>query len=102
MFGTLQNPSVRVHSNIADAVAKSLKNAVGAEVARAEQMVRAKVDSLVGEGRRQVEERVAGLQNEVQAKVTEQRGQLEQAKAELETRVKTLTPPLPGGIRLPR
>ncbi len=101
MTGTMAKPNFSVRSNIGNVVANSLKKAVGEEVARAERFVRAKVDSLVGEGRREVDERVALLQNQVQAKIAEQRVQLEQAKTDLENRVKELTPKLPGGIQVP-
>jgi F0F1-type ATP synthase membrane subunit b/b' len=99
--GTLQNPSLAVRSNIGDAVASSLKKAVGEEVARAEQQVRAKVDSLGAEGRRQVDEKVAVLQTQFQDRVTQERQQLEQVKSELEAKVKEKASGITGGIQLP-
>jgi hypothetical protein len=99
--GTVRRPAFSVRSNIASVVASSLKRAVGEEVAKAEQMVRARVDSLVAGARREVDERVAVLQTEVQGRVAQQRQELEQVKAELEARVREMTPRLPGGIRLP-
>src|SRR6185436_14360349 len=44
--GTLDHPALSVRSNVGDAVAAGLKKAVGQEIARAETMIRAKVDSL--------------------------------------------------------
>ncbi len=101
MSGTLARPSVSVRSNVGSAVAEGLKKAVGEEVAKAERLVRAKVDSLVAAGRREVDERVAALQTGVQARITEQRAQLERTKAELEARLKELAPKLPGGLQVP-
>lgn len=99
--GSLERPSVSISSNIGTVVANSLKKAVGQEVANAERMVRAKVDSLVADGHREVDERVAVLQTQVQQRVAEQRAQLEQVKAELEAKLKDITPKLPGGVQLP-
>jgi uncharacterized protein (TIGR03545 family) len=99
--GTLQNPSLTVRSNVGDAVANSLKKAVGEEVARAEQLVRSRVDSLVADGRRQVDEKVAVLQTQFQDRITQEREQLEQVKAELEAKVKEKASGITGGIQLP-
>lgn len=99
--GSISRPSLAVRSNVGTEIARSLKQQVGAEVEKAERRVRAKVDSLVAEGQRQAEQRVAAVETEVLAKIADQRAQLEQVKAELEHRIRDLTPRLPGGIRLP-
>ena len=102
LSGSIDNPAFSVQSNIGNVVAQSLKRAVGEQVARAERLVRAKVDSLVGEGRRQVEERVAVLQTGIQERVSQQRGQLEKLKSDLEAGMREKTRiQLPGGVRLP-
>jgi hypothetical protein len=98
--GTLDHPALSVRSNVGDAVAAGLKKAVGQEIARAETMIRAKVDSLEAGVRQQVQEKVNVLQGQVQERVTQQRQQLEQLKTQLESQVREKTQ-LPGGIRLP-
>ena len=77
------------------------EKAVGQEVARAEQLVRSRVDSLVADGRRQVDEKVAVLQTQFQDRITRQREQLEQVKSELEAKVKEKASGITGGIQLP-
>ena len=46
-------------------------------------------------------EKVDGIKTAALAKVEAQRAELEKVKAELEQKIKDLTPRLPGGIRLP-
>lgn len=99
--GTLAHPSLSVKSNVGTEIARALKQEVGAQVAKAEQLVRAKVDSVVDERVAEAKTRVDGVKTQVQAKIEEQRVELERVKAELEQKIKDLTPRLPGGIRLP-
>ena len=47
--GTIKAPKLSVRSNLDDAIAQRLKAVVGEEVAKAEALARAKVDSIVAD-----------------------------------------------------
>lgn len=99
--GTLTRPSFSVKSNVGTEIARSLRREVGAQVAKAEAQVRAKVDSAVAGQVAAAREKVDGIKAQALAKVEAQRGELEKVKGELEQKIRDLTPRLPGGIRLP-
>jgi len=90
-----------VKSNVGTEIARSLRQEVGAQVAKAEAQVRAKVDSAVAGQVAAAREKVDGIKAQALAKVEAQRGELEKVKAELEQKIRDMTPRLPGGIRLP-
>jgi uncharacterized protein (TIGR03545 family) len=96
--GRLSSPSFDVSSNIGGAVSRALGQAVAAEVRRAETMVRAKVDSLVGQQVSAARARLAALDTGPMKRLTDARAQLDGVQAQLEQRLRGLTP---GGIRLP-
>ena len=105
--GAITSPNVTVTSNIGTAVAASVQRAMGAEIAKAEAQVRAKVDSLVARQVADARGRLAQLQSEVTEKVDGPRQQLEQIEADLKEQLARLTSQvpavrLPGGVRLPR
>jgi len=100
--GTIKAPKLSVRSNLDDAVAARLKAVVGEEVAKAEAMARAKVDSLVNDKVQPVKQRVAALEAEATKRVGDQGHQLEQAQSALEAQLKRLTAGLAPGIQLPK
>lgn len=99
--GTLSRPSLSVRSNVGTEIARSLRQEVGAQVAKAERQVRAKVDSVVDAQVAEARQKVDVVKTQVQAKIEAERAELERVKAELEQKIRDLTPRLPGGIRLP-
>ncbi len=100
--GTVKAPTLSVRSNLDDAVAGRLKAVVGEEVAKAEAMARAKVDSLVNDKVQPVKQRVALLQADATRRVGDQQAQLDKARAELEAQLKRVTAGVAPGIPLPK
>jgi uncharacterized protein (TIGR03545 family) len=100
--GSLKAPTLSVRSNLDDAIAQRLKAVVGEEVAKAEAMARAKVDSLVNEKVEPVKQRVAAVQADATRRVTEQQQRLDQVQADLQAQLKRLTGGLAPGIQLPK
>jgi uncharacterized protein (TIGR03545 family) len=99
--GTVASPRLSVSSNLDQAIAKRLKAVVGEEVARAERMVRAKVDSLVSAEVEPVKRRVAAVQAEANKRIQVERQRIDQVEADLNAQLKRLTAGLAPGIRLP-
>lgn len=64
-------------SNLDDAVAERLKAVLGEEVAKAEALARAKVDSLVAGAVEPVKQRVAALQADATGRVAEEQRRLD-------------------------
>ncbi|HEY3280487.1 MAG TPA: TIGR03545 family protein [Gemmatimonadales bacterium] len=89
--GTLAHPRLSVRSNLDEAIAARLRAVVGAEVAAAEKKLRAEVDRQVDAKAGPVRAQVTALQTEVTGRLSEQRGRLDQAQKDLETRLRELT-----------
>jgi len=89
--GSLQRPRLAVGSNVARALADGLRSELGAEVRRAETEVRARVDALVQERVTQAEQAVAGFEAQARERITAERARLEQARRDLEARIRALT-----------
>jgi uncharacterized protein (TIGR03545 family) len=100
--GTVRAPKLSVRSNLDDAIAQRLKAVVGEEVAKAEAMARAKVDSLVSDKVEPVKQRIAAIQADATKRVAAQQQQLDQVQAELQAQLKRLTAGLAPGITLPK
>jgi uncharacterized protein (TIGR03545 family) len=100
--GTVKAPKLSVRSNLDDAIAQRLKAVVGEEVAKAEAMARAKVDSLVSDKVEPVKQRIAAIQADATKRVGDQQQQLGQVQAALEAQLKRLTAGLAPGITLPK
>jgi uncharacterized protein (TIGR03545 family) len=100
--GTIKAPKLSVRSNLDDAIAQRLKAVVGEEVAKAEALARAKVDSVVRDQVEPVKQRVATVQAEATKRVAEQQARLDQVEAELQAQLKRLTAGLAPGINLPK
>ena len=100
--GTIRAPKLAIRSNLDQAVAQRLKAVVGEEVAKAEAMARAKVDSLVADKVEPVKQRVAAAQAEATRRVADEQGRLDQVRAALEAQLTRLTSGLAPGIQLPK
>jgi uncharacterized protein (TIGR03545 family) len=100
--GTVKAPKLSVRSNLDDAIAQRLKAVVGEEVAKAEAMARAKVDSIVTDKVEPVKQRVAAVQADANKRVADERGRLDKVEADLQTELKRLTGGLAPGIKLPK
>ena len=100
--GTLGAPRLSVSSNLDAAVAQRLEAVVGEEVARAEAMARAKVDSIVRDRVEPVKQRIAAVQADATARLAEERRRLDQAEADLRKELERLSGGLAPGIKLPK
>ncbi len=100
--GTIKAPKLSVRSNLDDAIAQRLKAVVGEEVAKAEAMARAKVDSLVTDKIEPVKQRVAAVQAEATKRVADEQARLDTVEADLQAELKRLTAGLAPGIKLPK
>jgi hypothetical protein len=75
---------------------------VGEEVAKAEAMARAKVDSIVSDKVEPVKQRVAAVQADATKRVAEERKRLDDVQADLQAELKRLTGGLAPDIKLPK
>ena len=100
--GTLSSPRLSIESNLDQAIAQRLKAVVGEEVARAERMARAKVDSLVAEKVQPVKRRVAEVRTQATQRIAGERQSLDKVEAELNAQLKRLTGGLAPGLELPK
>jgi len=100
--GTVKAPKLSVRSNLDDAIAQRLKAVVGEEVAKAEAMARAKVDSIVKDKVEPVKQRIAAVQADATKRVADQRQRLDAVEADLQAQLKRLTGGLAPGIKLPK
>jgi len=95
--GALHNPDFAVRSNLDQAIATRLRAVLGAQVAAAEQQVRARVDALVSQQVAAARAQVTQVESRAQAQVAQQRARLDELQKQLEQRLREMT----GGIRLP-
>jgi uncharacterized protein (TIGR03545 family) len=100
--GTVSSPRLSVSSNLDRAIAQRLKAVVGEEVARAERMVRAKVDSVVADKVDPVKRRVAAVQAEATGRIQAEKQRLDKVEADLNAELKRLTGGLVPGLELPK
>jgi uncharacterized protein (TIGR03545 family) len=94
LSGTIASPSIKVRSNLDDAIAARLRGLVGEEVAKAEAKARAAVDKLVDQQVTALQARVSDLPVE--------RSQLDGVQKQLETQLKRLAGSATGGLKLPK
>jgi uncharacterized protein with HEPN domain len=102
LTGSITSPKLSISSNLDQAIAQRLKAVIGEEVARAERMVRAKVDSLVADKVGPVKRQVAAVQAEANQRVAAERQRIEQVEQALNAELKRLTGGLAPGIELPK
>jgi uncharacterized protein (TIGR03545 family) len=100
--GSVASPKFSVSSNLDKAVAQRLQAVLGEEVAKAEKMVRAKVDSLVADKVEPVKRQVASVQTEATQGVEAEKKRLDEVEKQLNAELKRLTGGLVPGLELPK
>lgn len=100
--GTVASPKLSVSSNLDKAIAQRLKGVIGEEVAKAEKMARAKVDSLVADKVEPIRRRVASVQAEANQRIQAQKQRLDEVQQQLQAELKRLTGGLVPGLELPK
>jgi hypothetical protein len=100
--GTIDSPTLKVRSNLDDAIAARLRGLVGEELAKAEQKARAAVDQLVSQQVAALETKVNDLQSQALARLPVERTQLDGVQQQLETQLKRLAGSAAGGLKLPK
>ncbi|MBA3894980.1 MAG: TIGR03545 family protein [Gemmatimonadales bacterium] len=100
--GPLRSPKLSVSSNLDRAIAQRLEAVIGEEVAKAEKMVRAKVDSVVSARVEPVKRQVAEVRSEAEQRLAAERQRLDDVEKQLQAELKRLTGGLAPGIKLPR
>jgi uncharacterized protein (TIGR03545 family) len=98
LAGDLESPRLTVESNVAGAVAESLRRELGAQLEEAEARLRAEVDSRIQPLLQDARSRVDALRSGVAAQVAEQRQALDEARRRIEERIEELTSGIPGGL----
>jgi hypothetical protein len=102
LSGSIASPRFSVSSNLDKAIAQRLQAVIGEEVARAEKMVRAKVDSLVADKVEPVKRQVAALQTQATGRVQSEQQRIADVEKQLNTELRRLTRGLAPGIELPK
>ncbi len=100
--GSLAQPKFSVSSNLDQAVASRIQAVMGEAIAKAEKMVRAKVDSLVADKVEPVKRQIASVQSEATGRVQAEKQQLDEVEKRLNAELKRLTGGLAPGIKLPK
>jgi len=100
--GSISSPRLSVSSNLDQAIAQRLQAVIGEEVAKAERMVRAKVDSLVADKVAPVKRQVATVQAEASQRIQAEKQRLDEVEKQLNAELKRLTGGLAPGIELPK
>jgi uncharacterized protein (TIGR03545 family) len=102
LSGSIASPRFSVSSNLDKTIAQRLQAVIGEEVARAEKMVRAKVDSLVADKVEPVKRQVAALQTQATGRVQTEQQRIADVEKQLNTELQRLTRGLAPGIELPK
>lgn len=100
--GTVSNPTVKISSNLDDAIATRLRALVGEEVAKAEAKAKAAVDRIVDQQVATLHARVDALESQAIAKLPVERSQLDEVQKQLEAQVKRIAGSATGGLKLPK
>ena len=100
--GGVGAPKLAVSSNLDRAIAARLEAVIGEEVARAEKMVRAKVDSVVAERVEPVRRQVADVRGQAESRLAAEQKRLADVERELQAELKRLSGGLAPDIKLPR
>jgi uncharacterized protein (TIGR03545 family) len=88
--GTLSDPSLRISSNLGEAVAASLRREVGVEIEAAESRMRAEVDRYVQPEVQNARARVDALESEVGVQVSARLAEVEALRLRVEAEVQRL------------
>jgi uncharacterized protein (TIGR03545 family) len=102
LSGTVSSPSIKVSSNLDEAIAARLRGLVGEELAKGEAKARAAVDKLVDQQVTALQAKVTDLQSQALAKLPVEKGQLDGVQKQLDTQLKRLAGSVTGGLKLPK
>jgi uncharacterized protein (TIGR03545 family) len=102
LSGSIASPRFSVSSNLDKAIAQRLQAVVGEEVAKAEKMVRAKVDSLVADKVEPVKRQVTVVRTEANQRIQAEKQRLDEVEKQLNAELQRLTRGLAPGIELPK
>jgi uncharacterized protein (TIGR03545 family) len=100
--GTIDSPTIKVRSNLDEAIAARLRGLVGEQLAKAEQKARAAVDQLVDQQVAALQTKVNDLQSQALARLPVERTQLDGVQQQLETQLRRLAGSAAGGLKLPK
>lgn len=100
--GPLRSPRLSVSSNLDRAIAQRLEAVIGEEVAKAEKMVRAKVDGLVAAQVEPVKRQVTEVRTQAEGRVASEGKRLDDVEKQLQAELKRLTGGLAPEIKLPK
>jgi uncharacterized protein (TIGR03545 family) len=100
--GGLRSPKLAVSSNLDRAIAERLQAVIGEEVAKAEKMVRAKVDSVVAQRVEPVRRQIADVRSQAESRLASERKRVDDVERELQAELKRLTGGLAPDIKLPK
>jgi uncharacterized protein (TIGR03545 family) len=100
--GSIAAPRLAVSSNLDRAIAQRLEAVIGEEVAKAEKMVRAKVDSAVADKVEPVRRQIADVRAGAEGRLGSERQRLADVERQLQAELKRLTGGLAPGIKLPK
>ena len=100
--GPVRAPRLSVSSNLDRAIADRLQAVIGEEVAKAEKMVRAKVDSVVADKVEPVKRQIADARAQAEQRLATEQKRLDEVEARLQAELKRLTGGLAPGITLPK
>ena len=100
--GSVRSPKLSVSSNLDRAIAQRLEAVIGEEVAKAEKMVRAKVDSVVASKVEPVRRQVAEVRGQAEQRLAAEGKRLGDVEQELQAELKRLTGGLAPEIKLPK
>jgi uncharacterized protein (TIGR03545 family) len=102
LSGSIASPKFAVSSNLDKAISQRLQAVIGEQVAKAEKMVRAKVDSLVADKVEPVKRQVASVQKEATGRINAEKQRLDEVEKQLNAELKRFTSGLAPGIELPK
>ena len=102
LSGNVGSPKLSVSSNLDQAVAQRLQAVIGEEVAKAERMVRAQVDSLVSDKVEPMKRQIASVQADAGQRLQSERQRLDEVEKLLQAELKRLTGGLVPGLELPK
>jgi uncharacterized protein (TIGR03545 family) len=102
MSGSLRSPKLSVSSNLDRAIAQRLEAVLGEEVAKAEKMVRAKVDSVVAAKVEPVKRQVADARTQAEQRLGSEQKRLDEVEQQLQAEIKRLAGGLGPEIKLPK
>ncbi len=102
LSGTISKPSLKISSNLDNAIATQLRAIAGEELAKGEAKARAAVDKIVAEKVEPLQAKVEGFKGRAAQQLGLDKTQLDDAQKQLEAQLKRYTGGLPGGIKLPK